>query len=305
MVVGLMMRYYMKKADDVRDKGLKRPEDVTFIRNKHYGIHPHCQSLDIYKPKGHEDEKLPLIISIHGGGWVYGDKERYLYYCASLAQRGFAVINFTYRLAPFYKYPRQLQDCIKLLKWALKNQEKYHLDMDNAFLLGDSAGGDLTALVNCLLTDKAYAEEMKIKVPEGFRFKAIGLNCGAYEHKIPEPLKETAAEQEKQMYQMNLGLLSDYLGRNYKDKLHQASPIFHINKDFPPAYILSANKDFLKDDAYMMEKKYTELGLEHGFKIYGDDKHPLQHVFFCNMREEEGKKAMDDELNFFKKFIKN
>lgn len=53
---------------------------------------------------------IPVIVSVHGGGWGYGDKERYQYYCMSLAQQGFAVVNFSYRLASKYKFPAPLED---------------------------------------------------------------------------------------------------------------------------------------------------------------------------------------------------
>ena len=61
------------------------------------------QKLDVYRQKD-ATGKLPVIVSVHGGGWVYGDKERYQFYCMDLAERGFAVVNFSYRLAPEYKF---------------------------------------------------------------------------------------------------------------------------------------------------------------------------------------------------------
>lgn len=73
---------------------------------------PRWQILDLYRLKNREGEKLPVIVivSVHGGGWSYGDKERYQYYCTSLTQRGFAIVNFTYRLEPEFKYPASLED---------------------------------------------------------------------------------------------------------------------------------------------------------------------------------------------------
>ena len=55
--------------------------------------------LDVYRPKLNIKGKLPVIMSVHGGGWVYGDKDVYQWYCMNLAQRGFAVVNYSYRLA--------------------------------------------------------------------------------------------------------------------------------------------------------------------------------------------------------------
>lgn len=88
------------KIDDAkRDAGLTTPEDVRRFDNIRYGEHDR-HLLDVYRPKD-ADGKLP-IVSIHGGGWVYGDKELMQFYCMSLAEHGFAMVNFSYRIAPEY-----------------------------------------------------------------------------------------------------------------------------------------------------------------------------------------------------------
>ena len=95
------IRSEFKKADDERDALMNTPEDIERWDNIVYGHDDReMQRLDVYRPKQAQGEDLPIIISVHGGARMYGDKERYQYYCMSLAQRGFAVVNFTYRLAP-------------------------------------------------------------------------------------------------------------------------------------------------------------------------------------------------------------
>ena len=77
--------------DAKRDAGLTTPEDIERFDDLTYGIvDPKWQKLDVYRPKNVKG-KLPVILNVHGGGWVYGDKELYQYYCMSLAQHGFAV----------------------------------------------------------------------------------------------------------------------------------------------------------------------------------------------------------------------
>ena len=99
------IRSEFKKADDERDALMNTPEDIERWDNIVYGHDDReMQRLDVYRPKQAQGEDLPIIISVHGGAWMYGDKERYQYYCMSLAQRGFAVVNFTYRLAPESKF---------------------------------------------------------------------------------------------------------------------------------------------------------------------------------------------------------
>ncbi len=84
------IRREFKENDDMRDDGLTTPEDVERVDDICYGTDITWQILDVYRPKMAQERKLPVIISYHGGGWVYGDKERYQYYCMSLAKQGFA-----------------------------------------------------------------------------------------------------------------------------------------------------------------------------------------------------------------------
>ena len=105
-LTSLIVRYNFGKGDRKRDAGLTTPDDVKRYDNIPYGRDKKWQILDVYRPKEKEG-KLPVIISVHGGGWVYGTKEVYQFYCMSLAQRGFAAVNFNYRLAPGHRYPAQ------------------------------------------------------------------------------------------------------------------------------------------------------------------------------------------------------
>ena len=119
-----MIRKSFKEGDDKRDAGLKTPDDIKRYDNIVYGRDSVWQVLDVYRPKALEGKKLPVIVSVHGGAWVYGDKERYQYYCMDLAKRGFAVVNFTYRLAPEFKYPAPLEDTNLVFAWILAHAKE-------------------------------------------------------------------------------------------------------------------------------------------------------------------------------------
>ena len=104
-----IIRAEFAEEDNKRDAGLKTPENIVRYDDIIYGTESKWQKLDVYCQKD-ATGKLPVIVSVHGGGWVYGDKERYQFYCMDLAERGFAVVNFSYRLAPEYKFPASLED---------------------------------------------------------------------------------------------------------------------------------------------------------------------------------------------------
>ena len=95
----ISFRIHAGIGDYRRDKAIPLPEGVVGCRNIRYNAHGNAGLLDVYYPKGTE-AALPTIVSIHGGGYVYGSKEIYRRYCMDLARRGFSLVNFNYRLAP-------------------------------------------------------------------------------------------------------------------------------------------------------------------------------------------------------------
>ena len=143
----------------IRDAGLTTPDDIQRFDNIVYGEDKVWQSLDVYRPKAiNIEEKLAVIVSVHGGGWVYGDKKTYQFYCMSLAQRGFAVVNFSYRLAPESKFPASIIDTNLVFGWILDHAEEYGFDTENVFAVGDSAGAHMLGLYTNLCTNPKYAK---------------------------------------------------------------------------------------------------------------------------------------------------
>lgn len=271
-------------GDAARDEGLTTPEDILRADDLQYGPDPQWNLLDVYRPKAAQDDYLPVIISFHGGGWVYGTKEVYQFYCMSLAQRGFAVINFTYRLAPEHPYPAPLEDMNLVVNWMLENRDQFGFDTDRVFGVGDSAGGHGLGLYAALTVNPQYAAACGVTPPEGFRFSAVALNCGAYDMKKRD-------EALKQLY----------LPAGMDEKLLQV-PAW-VTDQYPPTYLMTANQDFLKDHAPMMQRALTKNQVPFVLACYGDKDYPLSHVFHCNMKEEMAHLCNDEECAFFGRYI--
>lgn len=286
-------RYSFKKWDDKRDAGLTTPEEILRYDDISYGPHK-VNVLDVYRPKAREGESLPVIVSVHGGGWVYGDKERYQYYCMDLAKRGFVVVNFTYRLSPKHKFPCHLEDTVKVFEWVLQNGTSYGMDMDNIFAVGDSAGGNILSLFCTMCINPEYAAKYDFKTPTGFVPKAIALNCGVYDIELAKT--GPAADTIKR--------LKDALPKKgTPEEFHLVSPVNHLTKGFPPCYIMTSNGDFLKDQPKPFMKKLDELEVSYEYKFYGDENNILYHVFHLDVRNEMGKKCNDAQCEYFKRFI--
>ena len=241
----------------------------------------------MYRPRG-KAGKLPVIVNIHGGGYVYGSTKQYQFYCMDLAQRGFAVVSFNYHLAPKYKFPTPVHDTNLVMEWICRKAEIYGFDTDNVVIVGDSAGAQLASQYAVICTDPEYAKIMEITPPE-FTLRAVGLNCGMYD------LKERAGEIPGNK------LMVDYFTKDpsvYGKKLDVLS---HVTEKFPPAYLLSAKGDFLVEQCRPMAELIRSKGVPCEYRIYGDEK--TGHVFHLDIRSDLARKANDEEIAFIREHL--
>ncbi len=288
-----MIRTTFKEGDDQRDAGLTTPDNIVRFDDIVYGSDAKWQSLDVYRPKEMEGKPLPVIVSVHGGGWVYGDKERYSFYCMNLAQRGFAVVNFTYRLAPEYKFPSSLEDTCMVFDWVLSHATEYGFDTNHIFGVGDSAGAHLLGLFCGMCSNKEYANHFEFQAPKGFVPTAVALNCGAYEIEMSGDPKD-----------MDSAIMKDLLpNKGTKEELEQINVVHTVTANYPPTFYTTCTGDFLVQHAPKLGKALIENQVPHEFHYYGDCSHELGHVFMLRIREQEAIRCNDEECVFFRKFL--
>ncbi len=124
--------------------------DVSGIKNKFldiaYANVSNAQKLDIYLPDT-ISTSLPVIVSIHGGAFMFGDKgDGQVVPMLDGVKRGYAVVSINYRLSGESKFPKQINDVKAAIRWIRANSAKYHLDPNRIAVWGGSAGGNLSAL---------------------------------------------------------------------------------------------------------------------------------------------------------------
>ena len=285
----LLFRYKAGKSDKVRDAAIPLPEGITECRNISYGHYGRDSLLDVYYPQG-TTEALPTIVHIHGGGYVYGSKEIYRRYGMDMARRGFAFVNFNYRLAPKWKFPTPLADTNAVLEWVVQNAQRYHLDPERIILAGDSAGAQLTSQYAAIHCNPVYAALFQLKLPK-VKIKALGLNCGMYD-------MAARASQERK------GLHQDYLGKTLSPEDPRFQVLSSIRQNYPPAFITTGTHDFLRENAEPMCHFLNEKGIPAQWKCYGtEDNEAIGHVFHINIRLPEAIQCNDDAAAFFKQYI--
>lgn len=117
-------------------------------------------SVTCYEPeKSLETARRPVVVYLHGGGWVFGELATHRLLCARLsAGSGWAVVSVDYRLAPEHRFPAPLKDCEQTLEWLAANAQILGIDTRCVVLAGDSAGGTLAAA----MTDQSLPHELRL-----------------------------------------------------------------------------------------------------------------------------------------------
>ena len=275
-------------ASQTEPQGLQQFLDIPYIND---GQKAHL--LDIYYPQG-TTEKLPVIIDIHGGGWMYGYKEINKYFCLKLAQKGFLVASINYRLAGDYLFDDQIRDIFAALKWLGENLGDYPADMDNIFLAGDSAGGHFACVTTAVNLNKDMQKDFGVDYI-GYDFNAVAAICPAVDLLSPNFL-------------MNVNVPILLGSKSRKSPFRRYLDVNRIaSKQFPPFYILTASGDFLRAQAYRLKEIFNNIGVEYGFSDFTEklDGKNLTHVFnVVDPFSVYGDKANEEIAEFFKAKIK-
>ena len=275
--------------DYKRDKAIPLPAGITQCRNISYGSHGKWNLLDVYYPDG-TTHPLPTIVSIHGGGYVYGNKEIYRRYGKDMARRGFAFVNFNYRLAPKWRFPAPLWDTNSVMEWICKNAVRYHLDPKQIILVGDSAGAQLASQYAAIASNPEYASTFPMRLPD-ITIRALGLNCGMYD---PKAFVGNGVS----------GVAKDYLGRHFDPADPRLLVLEAIGTNYPPAHITTAHHDFLKDNAQPMFEFLSEKGIPCKLDCYGSEEDKtVGHVFHVTITNPEAVRCNDDAAAFFKDIL--
>ena len=279
------------KSDRKRDALIPLPQNVVEICNISYGAYGKSNLLDVYYPEG--AALCPVIVNVHGGGFVYGTKEVYKRYCMDLARRGFTVVNINYRLAPRWKFPTPMEDLHDAFIWLVEQGDNYHADTDNIFMVGDSAGAQLASQYAAMVTNPEYMALFSMGMPNpGIQLRAVGLNCGLYDMK-------TVASQHRK------GLELDYLGKKIPNDDPRLDVLGAITSAFPPAHITTACHDFLRPAAQPMYDHLTEKGIPCKLDVYGSEEDEATgHVFHVNILQPEASRCNDEQCAFFRQYLK-
>ncbi len=134
---------------------LARLQKPVVIRDIDYGAEER-QKLDLYRSRD-VSSASPVVVFFHGGSWMQGSKDKYIFVGEALASKGFIVVIPNYRLYPQVKFPEFIEDGALALKWVHKNIQQFGGDSNDLYVMGHSAGAHIAAL---LTLDEHYLESV-------------------------------------------------------------------------------------------------------------------------------------------------
>ncbi|MCY7317993.1 MAG: alpha/beta hydrolase [Ramlibacter sp.] len=195
--------------------------------------------------------RLPVLVYYHGGGWVIGDLDSHDTLCRELANgSGCAVVAVDYRMGPEHRFPAAVDDVIAATRWVHANAAALDLDGSRIAVGGDSAGGNLAAVVAIAARDSG-------DLPLAFQlliYPATDMRRGAPSH-----------QSNGQGYLLTRDTITYFHDHYIDDASHdldwRASPLLHPDlSKLPPASVLTAGYDPLRDEGLQYAQALSEAG---------------------------------------------
>lgn len=262
-------------ARDLYRKGRKAlqpdPQDVAEVRDLSAPGPAGPIPLRLYRPAGSAaTDLLPVLVYYHGGGWVIGDLDTHDGVCRHLANASAcAVVSVDYRLAPEHKFPAAVDDAFAATRWVAEQAEGLGLAGGRMAVGGDSAGGNLAAVISLMARD-AGSPEIALQL----------LFYPATDFSMSFP-SQKELEEGYLLTKHNQRWFHEQYLRGPEDKADwRVSPMRAESlADLPPAYVLTAGYDPLRDEGEAYARKLEQAGVKvrirrlsgqiHGFLTMG------------------------------------
>lgn len=267
------------------EEGVQKTGDLFYTEEENP-----LQSLDVYVPEQAE-EKLPIMIEIHGGGLMYGDKNKVQVYASKFAKRGYVVFAINYRLCPDVQYDDQVRDVLKAYAWIYEHAAEFGGDRENIFVVGDSAGGQLAYYTSLVMQSDTLASLYETEILP-MQIRALGLVSGMFDMKNGP----------------NSVLLTCMLGYAYKNQPYypylQPEEVLPFGT-LPPAFLVTERKDFLRtatiDFAKLLKEKDLPYALHDNKWSFDRSMGHITSVAFPDFPESQ--KTTDEMVEFFEQYL--
>jgi acetyl esterase/lipase len=241
------------------------PEGTTFLPDQVY-CRPDSQTelcLDLACPRG--KGHFPVVIFLHGGGWVAGSRKTYLPYMVRPVQEGYVAVSVTYRLAPEHPFPAALHDVKCAVRWLRAHAARFALDPQRLGVVGYSAGGHLA----CLLGTTAGQADLEGDGGCAGHSSGVQAVVGYYALTDLPAMQAAWRKNELDLWEGGRTVLAlhSFLGGPPKegdDLYARASPVTHASRSSAPTLLIHGAHDRQVpfDQSRRLEAKLKTAGAE-------------------------------------------
>lgn len=240
--------------------------------------------LDLARPKM-ADKLAPAVVCIHGGGWKEGNKAPWDAYCRTLAVRGYVAVSVSYRLAPKYKFPAQLDDVKAAVRWLRENADRLKIDPQRIGAIGDSAGGHLAMMLGTTGDLKRFDNEKGGPTADsGENRSGTGARTSGRVRCVVDFYGPSDLTRSDKVLPVVEQMVTDLVGSDIEHGRRQhalASPLYWVTPDTVPMLLVHGTKDplvpyqqavWMRDRLKSADVEVELLTIEgagHGFR--GDD----------------------------------
>jgi len=264
-------------------------KDLKIHDEKIESFEDHEMVVDVFDPRIN-DEKLPCVIFYHGGGFMLGVNEVHYRYASEYARMMPCVVVMPdYRLAPEDPFPYGVEDCYKTLEWVYENADRLGVDTDKIALVGESAGGNLSAAVAQMSRDRGGPK--------------VAAQVLIYPTTDNEHVTEsvTSFVDTPMFYsEANLFMWQQYLCRWQGDVSPYAAPMRATDlSGLPPAFVETAEFDPLRDEGRI----YAERMKADGVHVILHETKGTVHGYDVMKRSEITHDSLNRRIAFLKIYL--
>ncbi|MGY4494412.1 alpha/beta hydrolase [Pseudomonas sp. TE3610] len=244
----------------------------------------------LYLPSRESNRLLPVILFVHGGGFISGDLDTHDVLARAIANgAGALVLSVDYRLAPEHPFPAGLEDVYATLTYAAKQARQWGGDADRLAICGDSAGGNIAAATALLARDR-----------KGPTLRALWLMYATLSNKMDSASWQALGETHFPTRAANETAIAAYVPPNIDCFSPLVAPLWAPLADLPPTLVQVGELDPLRDENIDLAHALEHAGVEASLEVYPGQTHGFIQFFKDKRSHSKGQAALEQGVAYLK-----
>ena len=271
------------KVPEIPSDGLIEEHDIAYYNRSGKRL-----LMDVFRPGDlPDDTELPVIINVHGGGLIMGNKSFSVGFCRCLAKRGYLVFSLEYRLIPDVKVYEQFDDVCAGMDCVGRKLVDYNVDFRRIFMVSESAGAYLSTYTTAMKHSKVLQDAIGYP-PSRLDFNAIALIGGMF----------YTTRKDK----IGLFLARSFYGKDQRSReMAQYTNPEHpeIIYNIPPCYLITSKADMVERYTLDFAGELGNKGVEHFLRHMGSDPKLLHAFPVLRPDYPESQRVIDEIIHWF------